>query len=233
MPYGNILLASAIMFSGGSPSQMLNMFQHLKMECINVRTYFRLQQTYLVPRIRDVYQQRQAKLFSELKNECGSVRVAGDGRCCSPDHTAKYGSYSLLELRSGKILDTQLVQVSVSFSPCICSLFYSMLTFSRCQIVENVPLALSRYPDIVDYDMASGHQRTYSSKQILVGKPIHYSFLLLQSNEVPNSNHMELEGLKRAMRKLDEEEIKILHLITDRHSQVIRTFNYYSSIQPL
>ena len=38
--------------------------------------------------------------------------VAGDGRLDSPGHSAKYGSYSLLELTCNKIVDFKLVQVS-------------------------------------------------------------------------------------------------------------------------
>ena len=112
LPYGNLLLAGSIMFSGGSPFQMLNMLQHLNVASISKRTYFRIQQLYLVPCIRDVFVRRQQQLFSAIRESCSSVRVAGNARCCSPGHTAKYGSYSLLDLNTGKILDTQLVQVS-------------------------------------------------------------------------------------------------------------------------
>lgn len=35
-----------------------------------------------------------------------------------------------------------------------------------------------------------------------------------------NFYHMELEGLKRCLAKLETEEIEVSHLVTDRHSQV-------------
>ena len=38
--------------------------------------------------------------------------LAGDGRADSPGHSAKYGSYTLIEL-SNKVVDFQLVQVHV------------------------------------------------------------------------------------------------------------------------
>lgn len=38
------------------------------------------------------------------------MRLDGDGRCCSAGHTAKYLSYTLMDLKTNKILDTQLVQ---------------------------------------------------------------------------------------------------------------------------
>lgn len=43
---------------------------------------------------------------------------------------------------------------------------------------------------------------------------------LVQSNEVKNSYSMELEGLKRCLSFLMENNLKLSHLITDRHSQV-------------
>ena len=37
--------------------------------------------------------------------------LGGDGRADSPGHSAKYGTYSLLELLCNKIIDFRLVQV--------------------------------------------------------------------------------------------------------------------------
>ena len=57
----------------------------------------------------------QTRLINELKESGGSVIVGGDGRADSPGHSAKYGSYSLIELKSGKVIDIQLVQVISKF----------------------------------------------------------------------------------------------------------------------
>lgn len=42
------------------------------------------------------------------------VVLAGDGRADSPGHSAKYGSYSLLDLKCSKIVDFKLVQLRQS-----------------------------------------------------------------------------------------------------------------------
>jgi hypothetical protein len=47
-----------------------------------------------------------------------NVCVGGDARCCSPGHTAKYGSYTLMDLETGMILATELVQVNKNLSLC-------------------------------------------------------------------------------------------------------------------
>ena len=41
------------------------------------------------------------------------LTVGGDGRADSPGHSAKYGSYSLLDLDYMVVIDVQLVQVCV------------------------------------------------------------------------------------------------------------------------
>lgn len=41
------------------------------------------------------------------------MKVGGDARCCSPGHSAKYGSYSLMDLESGMILAVELIQVNI------------------------------------------------------------------------------------------------------------------------
>ena len=44
-----------------------------------------------------VYQRHQKTLLNSLKDKDGLV-VAGDGRTDSPGHSAKYGTYSVIEL---------------------------------------------------------------------------------------------------------------------------------------
>jgi len=62
--------------------------------------------------VKKVWSNEQTKL---LQSRSGTFcNVAGDGRCCSPGHTAKFRSYSdtLLDIDDSKILDIKLVQVT-------------------------------------------------------------------------------------------------------------------------
>ena len=124
MPLGNLILAGGILFSGNSPITALHIFRHINMQCISERTYFLMQQMYLVPTIQTVYQQKQQELLAETRQRGGLVRAGGDGRCCTPGHTAKFGSYSLMDLSTNKILDIQLVQVMVQLQVCFSKYFY-------------------------------------------------------------------------------------------------------------
>lgn len=150
MPWGNLVFAAAILFSGASPVKAINTLKFAGIQCFSYRTYFSLQQLYLVPAVQKVWQKNQQEMFDSLRERGLPVKLGGDARCCSPGHTAKFGSYSLMNLDTSKVLDVQLVQ----------------------------------------------------------------------SNEVQSSYHMELEGLKRSLSRLEEENIDISHLVTDRHSQV-------------
>lgn len=98
-------------------------------------------------------------------------------RSDSPGHCAKYGTYSLIEERTNKIIDLQLVQVSIMLS----------------KFFISVPL-----PDFKCYTVCD----------------------MLQSSEVPNSTWCELEGLKRSMVFLKNQNLHVSTLTTDRHRQV-------------
>lgn len=54
--------------------------------------------------------------MKQLKKEKRGLVLGGDGRADSPGHSAKFGSYTMMELKKRIVLDLQLVQVS---SECI------------------------------------------------------------------------------------------------------------------
>ena len=60
--------------------------------------------------IQTVWDSHQKEIFDSLQGK--SVRLAGDGRCDSPGHSAKYGTYSLLDQDTDLVLHTEVVQVS-------------------------------------------------------------------------------------------------------------------------
>ncbi|XP_053409092.1 uncharacterized protein LOC128559941 [Mercenaria mercenaria] len=115
---------------------------------IKERAFNRYQKSFVIPAIANTWQQKQNKTLLACRGR--SVRVGGDARCCSPGHTAKYGNYTLMDLETGMVLATELVQ----------------------------------------------------------------------SNEVKNSNAMELEGLKRTMKVVEDMGVTLSDITIDRHVQV-------------
>ena len=111
MPWGNLIVSAAIFFSGSSPVKSINMLKFAGITCFTQRTYSSMQKAYLVPSVLNVWGRKQDELFDNLRQEGRPVKLGGDARCCSPGHTAKFGSYSVMDLQTSKVLDLQLVQV--------------------------------------------------------------------------------------------------------------------------
>ncbi|CAC5398255.1 unnamed protein product [Mytilus coruscus] len=96
LPWGNLLVASTIMFSGNNTAKIVRLFDQMKLKGISERSARRLQTAY-----------------TSCAVICGpdkQVVLSGDGRCDSPGYSAKYGSYTPMDLNTKKILDIQLVQ---------------------------------------------------------------------------------------------------------------------------
>lgn len=69
------------------------------------------QKKYLHPAVQRTYKDQQSSLLDNIKAEARELILGGDGRCDSPGHSAKYGTYSLMDVEQNKIVDSQLVQV--------------------------------------------------------------------------------------------------------------------------
>ena len=112
-PAGNILLSAAILFTGALPTKVLRVLNNMGCVTIAERTFFEHQNNYLHLSISAVWEKHQAKLLRELRQEKRQLVIGGDGRADSPGHSAKFGSYTVMELKKGVVIDVQLVQVSV------------------------------------------------------------------------------------------------------------------------
>jgi hypothetical protein len=110
MPLGNLESAAAMLFCGASPAQLLNFCKILNVFMISRTTFLSNQKGYLLPSVRNVWKSEQEKIIESLQGK--KSILGGDGRSCSPGHTAKYTSYCLMELNLCKILDVRLVQVT-------------------------------------------------------------------------------------------------------------------------
>ena len=76
IPVGNIMMSSAILFGGGSPTKVLRVMRHMNVPIIGYSTFMT----------------HQSVLLHSIKAEGENLILGGDGRCDSPGHSAKYGS---------------------------------------------------------------------------------------------------------------------------------------------
>ena len=111
IPAINLLVSSSILFSGALPTQVIRLFTNMGCAFISTHTYFRHQKDYLYPAIFSVWKRNQEALLQQVRLEGRGLIISGDGRADSPGHSAKYGSYTVMELEMGVVLDVQLVQV--------------------------------------------------------------------------------------------------------------------------
>ena len=103
---GNLQLASSIVFSGGTFQSFCDMAHCLKLQIFSNRTLYALQNKYIYGAVNNIYKEYRSRIFNQ---HCGSsLRLSGDGRCDSPGHTAKYGTYSVIIQNSSQILHFHL-----------------------------------------------------------------------------------------------------------------------------
>jgi hypothetical protein len=111
IPAGNICLSAAVYFGGLSYTKVTRMLSTLHCQTISQTTYYRHVQDYLQPTILSLWNSTQSDLIDHLISRPGEVVLGGDMRADSPGHCAKFGSYTLMELRANRVLHISLVQV--------------------------------------------------------------------------------------------------------------------------
>ena len=91
------------------------MLRHMSVAVYSSSTYFRHQREMVMPAIRRIWLDHQRWLIASLQAEQRPLVFGGDGRSDTPGHSAKFGSYVLMEMESNAIIDMQLVQVGLSY----------------------------------------------------------------------------------------------------------------------
>ena len=112
MPAGNLLMCAAILFCGQTYTHISQMTDFFNMKFLSHTAFHSIQRQYVMPVIMHTWSTLQDALLRNLKG-CGKMlRLAGDGRCDSPGFSAKYCTYSMLEMDSDTIVTFVVVQVS-------------------------------------------------------------------------------------------------------------------------
>jgi len=113
IPAGNLLLSSAILFTGALPRKTLQVLRVMGVMVISPATFFNHQKKYLHTVVQRVWEKQTRVLHQKLKDT--DLILGGDGRSDSMGHCAKYGTYTLMELATNKIIYTTVVQVHVQY----------------------------------------------------------------------------------------------------------------------
>lgn len=110
-PVGNLLMASAILLSGGL-YQVFSVFASLmNLAFIGRTTFFDIQKHILWPVIDQVWHDHVGALHVWASTK-PNMSLSGDARSDSPGYSAKYTTYSMLDMQTKVLLDFELVHVS-------------------------------------------------------------------------------------------------------------------------
>ena len=108
---GNMLLAGSILFSGNSFQNINSLAQRLNLAFIGKSVFYNIQKDILIPVVDKAWKDHQDSLINEVK-KLPKLDLCGDGRCDSPGHCAKYGTYTVMDENTNKVLDFEVVQVT-------------------------------------------------------------------------------------------------------------------------
>ena len=107
---GNILLSAAILYSGNTFARISEMFKMINIIHFSSSRFFQVQKRFLFPTLNKIYKDSR-KTLHESCITSSINHFSGDGRCDSPGYSAKYGTYSLMNASTNKIVDFQVVHV--------------------------------------------------------------------------------------------------------------------------
>ncbi|CAC5386886.1 unnamed protein product [Mytilus coruscus] len=110
VPTGNLAVSSAILFSGALPTKVLRFMNFMNIATISNQTFFNHQRHFLYPAVVRFWKHQQTQHVARYRDGRESLVIGGDGRADTPGHSAKYGSYSMVDLNQGVVIDVQLVQ---------------------------------------------------------------------------------------------------------------------------
>jgi len=102
-------LQENLFFAGAIPSKILRVMDFCGLQSISLSTFYRHQKAFLLRTVSNIWEREESILLNTLSTK--PLLLGGDGRNDSMGHSAKYGSYTLMELEENKIINIQLVQV--------------------------------------------------------------------------------------------------------------------------
>ncbi|XDV48298.1 hypothetical protein PO909_017735 [Leuciscus waleckii] len=108
-PAGNLQLSTAIYVSGASFFNIQKVFKAMQLQMHSYRQFRIHCRNFIEPAVLHKWKNDQAAVLQQLSTD-GSAILGGDMRADSPGHSAKFGSYTMMDLNKNTVIDIQLVQ---------------------------------------------------------------------------------------------------------------------------
>ena len=109
-----MLMSAAILFSGLRYTSVSDLAQCLGLLFLSHKTYYENQKATLFPVLQEAWELEHEGAALEM-HEGGPATLAGDARCDTQGHSAKYGSYTLMHMDGhGRKGSNRIVAMEVS-----------------------------------------------------------------------------------------------------------------------
>lgn len=102
-----LLLAAGVLITGNNFEKISLLFKFLGIGFVSASTHHRIQRNYVVPEVKCFWEEMKKEIWTIINNE--PVILCGDGRNDSPGHSAKYGTYVLMEQFLAVIVDIEVI----------------------------------------------------------------------------------------------------------------------------
>lgn len=155
-PLGNLLMAASILFTGNTFAAISRLASCFNLQFFSESVFYDTQKKYLIPVVNEAWEAESRRQIDKLTGKA-VVNLDGDGRCDSPGHCAKYGTYTLMDDDTGDVVAFNVVQVSEvtssnamekeGFSRCIEMLESNDVTITRIATDRHVSISSSMNKD--------------------------------------------------------------------------------------
>ncbi|KAA8579040.1 hypothetical protein FQN60_010564 [Etheostoma spectabile] len=108
-PAGDLHLSAAMYLSGASFTQIEKVFKAMQLQLFRSETFHRHARAAVEPAVVHHWNVSQDGNLQRLRQQ-DRVVLGGDMRTDSPGQSARYGSYSMMDLHTNTVVDIQLVQ---------------------------------------------------------------------------------------------------------------------------
>ncbi|XP_037641699.1 uncharacterized protein LOC119497554 isoform X2 [Sebastes umbrosus] len=107
-PAGNLQLSAAVYLSGASFFKVEKIFKAMELQMFQYDTFRRHTRMFIEPAVVNKWKTSQDVTVQRLSEE-DKVVVGGDMKAVSPGRSAKFGCYTMMDLKTNMVVDIQLV----------------------------------------------------------------------------------------------------------------------------
>ncbi len=108
---GDIELATSTNVCGGTFALLHSVSQCMKLAMFCHTKYDEIQRRFVAPAVFSAWNAQKAVLLQDLRQRATAVRLAGDARSDSPGYSAKYSTYTLMDVDTNYVVCGRVVQL--------------------------------------------------------------------------------------------------------------------------